>query len=40
MASVRGGCTADTKTVIEQAYSAFYKRDIESAVALMKQDVN
>jgi hypothetical protein len=40
MASVRGGCTADTKTVIEQAYSAFNKRDIESALALMKQDVN
>ena len=31
---------ADTKTVIEQAYSAFNKRDIEGALALMTQDVS
>jgi hypothetical protein len=31
---------ADTKTVIEQAYSAFNKRDIDGALALMTQDVN
>jgi hypothetical protein len=31
---------ADTKTVIEQAYFAFNKRDIDSALALMTQDVN
>jgi hypothetical protein len=31
---------ADTKTVIEQAYSAFNKRDIDSALALMTQDVS
>jgi len=30
----------DTKTVIEQAYSAFNKRDIEAALALMTQDVS
>jgi hypothetical protein len=30
---------ADTKTVIEQAYSAFNKRDIDGALALMTQDV-
>jgi hypothetical protein len=29
----------DTKTLIEQAYSAFNKRDIEGALALMTQDV-
>jgi hypothetical protein len=31
---------ADTKTVIERAYSAFNKRDIDGALALMTQDVN
>ena len=30
----------DTKTVIEQAYSAFNKRDIDGALALMRQDVS
>jgi hypothetical protein len=31
---------ADTKTLIEQAYSAFNKRDIDAALlALMTQDV-
>lgn len=31
---------ADTKTVIEQAYSAFNKRDIDGALALMSGDVS
>jgi hypothetical protein len=31
---------ADTKTLIEQAYSAFNKRDIDAALALMTQDVS
>ena len=31
---------ADTKTLIEQAYSAFNKRDIDGAFALMTQDVS
>jgi hypothetical protein len=31
---------ADNKTVIEQAYSAFNKRDIDGALALMTQDVS
>jgi hypothetical protein len=31
---------ADTRTVIEQAYSAFNKRDIDGALALMTEDVN
>ncbi|MGH9588442.1 MAG: nuclear transport factor 2 family protein [Acidobacteriaceae bacterium] len=31
---------ADTKTVIEQAYSAFNKRDIDAALALMTEDVS
>jgi len=31
---------ADTKTVIEQAYSAFNKRDIDGALALMTHDVS
>ena len=31
---------ADTKTLIEQAYSAFNKRDIDGALALMMQDVS
>ena len=29
---------ADTKTLIEQAYSAFNKRDIDGALALMTQE--
>jgi hypothetical protein len=31
---------ADTKIVIEQAYSAFNKRDIDGALELMTQDVS
>ena len=31
---------ADTKTIIEQAYSAFNKRDIDGALAPMTQDVS
>src|SRR5579863_6691370 len=31
---------ADIKTLIEQAYSAFNKRDIDGALALMTEDVN
>ena len=31
---------ADTKTLIEQAYSAFNKRDIDGALALMTEDVS
>jgi hypothetical protein len=31
---------ADTKTIIEQAYSAFNKRDIDGALALMTHDVS
>ena len=31
---------ADRKTIIEQAYSAFNKRDIDGALALMAQDVS
>src|ERR1700723_1642930 len=31
---------ADTKTILEQAYSAFNKRDIDGALALMAQDVS
>jgi hypothetical protein len=31
---------ADTKALIEQAYSAFNKRDIGGALALMTQDVS
>jgi hypothetical protein len=30
----------DTKTLIEQAYSAFNKRDIDGALALMTKDVS
>jgi len=30
----------DTKTLIEQAYSAFNRRDIDGALALMTQDVS
>jgi hypothetical protein len=31
---------ADTKTLIEQAYAAFNKRDIDGALALMTQEVS
>ena len=31
---------ANTKTIIEQAYSAFNKRDIDGGLALMTQDVS
>ena len=31
---------SDTKTLIEQAYSAFNKRDIDGALALMTHDVS
>ena len=31
---------ADTKVLIEQAYSAFNKRDIDGALALMAEDVS
>jgi len=31
---------ADTKTLIEQAYAAFNKRDIDGALALMTRDVS
>jgi len=31
---------ADTKTVIQEAYSAFNKRDIDGALVLMTQDVS
>ena len=31
---------ADTKTLIEQAYAAFNKRDIDGALALMTHDVS
>ena len=31
---------ADTKTILEQAYSAFNDRDIDGALALMTKDVN
>jgi|SRR5665213_681912 len=31
---------ADTKTLIEQAYAAFNKRDIDGALALMTEDVS
>jgi hypothetical protein len=37
---VLGGSMADTKAIIEQAYSAFNKRDIDGALALMAQDVS
>src|SRR5215469_5869035 len=39
-ACTAGGCMADTKTVIEQAYSAFNRRDIDGALALMTEDVS
>ena len=31
---------AETKTVLEQAYSAFNRRDIDGALALMTEDVS
>ena len=31
---------ADTKTIIEQAYTAFNRRDIDAAMALMTQEVS
>ena len=31
---------SDTKSIIEQAYSAFNKRDIDGALALMAEDVS
>jgi len=31
---------ADTRAVIEQAYSAFNRRDIDGALALMTKDVS
>ena len=31
---------ADTKTLMEQAYAAFNKRDIDGALALMTEDVS
>ena len=31
---------ADTQTLIEQAYSAFNKRNIDGALALMTEDVS
>jgi len=31
---------ADTKSMIQQAYSAFNKRDIDAALALMTEDVS
>src|SRR5215471_10096061 len=40
IASVVGGCMADTKTLVEEAYSAFNRRDIDRALALMTQDVS
>jgi hypothetical protein len=40
MARVIGGWMADTKTIIEQAYSAFNKRDIDGALALMTREVS
>jgi ketosteroid isomerase-like protein len=35
-----GSYTADTTTVIQQAYSAFNRRDIDGALALMTEDVS
>jgi hypothetical protein len=39
-ASAIGGCMTNTKALIEQAYSAFNKRDIDGALALMTDDVS
>jgi hypothetical protein len=38
--SAAGGCMTDTKNVIVQAYSAFNRRDIDGALALMTEDVS
>jgi hypothetical protein len=38
--SIRRGYMADAKTLIEQAYSAFNKRDIDGALSLMTEDVS
>jgi hypothetical protein len=40
IASVAGGYMAEIKTLIERAYSAFNKRDIDGALALMTRDVS
>jgi hypothetical protein len=40
MANAVGDCMADTRTHLVQAYSAFNKRDIDGALALMTEDVN
>src|ERR1700748_334671 len=40
MTSVIGGSMKDTKTILEQAYSAFNRRDIDGALALMTEDVS
>jgi hypothetical protein len=40
MAIVTGGAMADTKTLIEQAYTAFNQRDIDGALALMTPAVS
>lgn len=31
---------ADTRTIVEQAYAAFNRRDLDSALALMTEDVS
>ncbi len=38
--SIKDAKMKDTKAIIEQAYSAFNKRDIDGALALMTQDVS
>jgi ketosteroid isomerase-like protein len=38
--SAVGGCMTNAKALIEQAYSAFNKRDIDGALALMTKDVS
>jgi hypothetical protein len=38
-ATALGGSMKNTKALIEQAYSAFNKRDIDGALALMTEDV-
>jgi hypothetical protein len=40
MVRVAGGWMTETKSLIEQAYSAFNKRDIDGALALMTKDVS
>jgi hypothetical protein len=37
--NVRGDSMAEMKALVEQAYSAFNKRDIDGALALMTEDV-